>query len=306
CVHWCPPGRVRGRASAESGMELDRHLTGLVEPGVERVVVEGSGRIGLYVYLHAGVLDDLVAGLRALSQRQRQPAGAAVLPCDAQPGLRRKPGLGGQVADNSDRLVGKRQHAELLTSDAWMTNCGVVRCAVACGRTPDAQVRAGSGPGPGPATIAVTGPLGRSTPVLPSRPGQIKPAASRPTGLIDGRRPRLVLGRRHRASGHAGDAPRDRTACRFGESAANAVAREGPRPRGHLRHGRCSGCGDTTGRQGFPAGVSFFWRDPGTFLAGVRRAGRAGTKVRLRRRRIFGQRPGAPAAWRVVAWENRR
>ncbi len=50
--------------------------------------------------------------------------------CDAQPGLRRKPGPGGQVADSSYRLVGERKHAELLTSDAWMTRCGLTlrRC----------------------------------------------------------------------------------------------------------------------------------------------------------------------------------
>jgi hypothetical protein len=52
-----------------------------------------------------------------------------------------------------------------------------------------------------------------------------------PRALIDGRRPRLVLGRRHRATGHAGDAPRDRTGRRLGDSPANAVAQEGQRPR---------------------------------------------------------------------------
>src|SRR5262245_42048587 len=123
---------ARGAAAAGTssglGLQLERHLAVRVDLSVERLVVEGSGSIGLHEHLHVGFLDDLVAGLRAIRQRERQPAGAAVSRCDAQADLRRKPGPGGQIADSSDRLVGKRKHAELLTSDAWMDQM-LVWCA---------------------------------------------------------------------------------------------------------------------------------------------------------------------------------
>jgi len=92
-------------------------------------------------------------------------------------------------------------------------------------------------------------------------------------------------GRRHRATGHAGDAPRDRTARRFGDSAASAVAQEGPRPRGRRQHGRWSGCGDTRGRQGSPLGSAssagtrwYCWPVCGVLSGPGPRCGRGGSE----------------------------
>jgi hypothetical protein len=50
-------------ASVSSGLgpELERHLASLADPGVKRLVVENSGRIGVHVDVHSGVLDDLIA-----------------------------------------------------------------------------------------------------------------------------------------------------------------------------------------------------------------------------------------------------
>src|SRR5215475_13428711 len=132
------PARAAAGTGSALGLELERHLAVLVDLSVKRLVVKGDSRIGLYEHVHVGFLDDLVAGLRAVRQRQRQPARAAVFWCDAQPSFRRKPGLGGQVADSSHRMVGKRKHAELLTRYAWMTE--FVLCAA----------------DPGPSTIALT------------------------------------------------------------------------------------------------------------------------------------------------------
>src|SRR5215469_17378263 len=132
------PARAAAGTGSALGLELERHLAVLVDLSVQRFVVERGSRIGLDKHVHVGFLDDLVAGPRAVSQRQRQPAGAAVFRRDAQPRFRRKPGLGGQVADSSHRMVGKGKHAELLTRYAWMTRSCVVRCAVTCGGTPAA------------------------------------------------------------------------------------------------------------------------------------------------------------------------
>src|SRR5690349_24866005 len=108
------PARAAGTGSA-LGLELERYLAVLVDPSVKRLVVKGGSRIGLDEHVNVGFLDDLVAVPRAVRQRQRQPTGAAVFWCNAQPGFRRKPGLGGQVADRSHRMVGKGKHAELLS-----------------------------------------------------------------------------------------------------------------------------------------------------------------------------------------------
>src|SRR5215813_15565608 len=78
-----PEAKVARAAAAAGtssglGLQLERHLAVRVDLSVERLVVEGSGSIGLHEHLHVGFLDDLVAGLRAIRQRERQPAGAAV------------------------------------------------------------------------------------------------------------------------------------------------------------------------------------------------------------------------------------
>ena len=57
-----------GGASSGLELELERHLTSLADSRVKRLVVEGGGRVGLHVYVHSGILDDLIAGLRALRQ----------------------------------------------------------------------------------------------------------------------------------------------------------------------------------------------------------------------------------------------
>ena len=87
---------IAARAAAGTGsalgLELERHLAVLIYLGVQRLVVEGGSRIGLDEHVHVGFLDDLVAGLRAVRQRQCQPAGAAVFGCDAQPVSAGSPG----------------------------------------------------------------------------------------------------------------------------------------------------------------------------------------------------------------------
>src|SRR5262249_20248972 len=126
-----------------------------VDLSVQRLVFEGGSGIGLHEHLHVGVLDDLVAGLWAIGQRQCQPA-TAVLRCDAQTSFRRQPGPVGQVADSSYCLITKRKHAVRLTSDGWMTN------GCRCAQRHDLQQNtcracpAGRGTGPRPPTVALT------------------------------------------------------------------------------------------------------------------------------------------------------
>src|SRR5215831_13056316 len=169
--------RAAARTGSALGLELERHLAVLVDLSVKRLVVKGDSRIGLDEHVHVGFLDDLVAGLRAVRQRQRQPARAAVFWCNAQPSFRRKPGLGGQVADSSHRMVGKRKHAELLTRYAWMTE--MLCCALRRGlrRNTCRGCVVGRGAGPGPSTIALT--TGAAAHCSLSRPREVKPAISR-------------------------------------------------------------------------------------------------------------------------------
>ena len=81
----------------------------------------------------------------------------------------------GQVADSSDRLIGNRKHAELRTSDAWMTRCCAALWPTA-EHLPRVRRPGGSAPGHPPSRQPVLRGRGTLSPL--SRPWEIRPAAS--------------------------------------------------------------------------------------------------------------------------------